>query len=74
MGGGIGSAVVGGLGDVLGTSAALLLLTVLPVVDLLALVPALLHLRRTRSGSAAPSPEPTPEPTPAAALAEQPAD
>ncbi|KQT93993.1 hypothetical protein ASG49_03360 [Marmoricola sp. Leaf446] len=46
VGGGIGSAVVGGLGDVLGVDGALLLLTVLPVLGLLLLVPRLLAARR----------------------------
>jgi predicted MFS family arabinose efflux permease len=41
VGGGVGSAVVGGLGDVLGMAPALLLLTVLPLVGLAALVPQL---------------------------------
>ncbi|WP_170169688.1 MFS transporter [Nocardioides aurantiacus] len=46
VGGGIGSAVVGGLGDPLGVDGALLLLTVLPVLGLLLLVPRLLARRR----------------------------
>ena len=37
VGGGVGSAVVGGLGDVLGMPPALLLLAVLPLVGLVAL-------------------------------------
>ena len=41
VGGGVGSAVVGGLGDVLGMAPALLLLTILPLVGLTALVPQL---------------------------------
>ena len=41
VGGGVGSAVVGGLGDVLGMAPALLLLTILPLVGLAALVPQL---------------------------------
>jgi len=41
VGGGVGSAVVGGLGDVLGMAPALLLLTALPLVGLAALVPQL---------------------------------
>ncbi|SDT17088.1 Major Facilitator Superfamily protein [Nocardioides scoriae] len=41
VGGGIGSAVVGGLGDLLGVDGALLLLAVLPVLGLLVLVPQL---------------------------------
>ena len=49
VGGGVGSAVVGGLGDVFGISWALLGLTVLPLVGLLSLVPAL-----RRSGFRAP--------------------
>ena len=43
VGGGVGSAVVGGLGDVLGMAPALLLLAVLPLVGLAALVPQLLR-------------------------------
>ena len=50
VGGGVGSAVVGGLGDVLGMAPALLLLAALPLVGLAALVP---QLRRS----------PTPIPT-----------
>ena len=46
VGGGVGSAVVGGLGDVLGMARALLLLAVLPVIGLAALAPALLRRRR----------------------------
>jgi MFS family permease len=42
-GGGLGSAVVGGLGDVLGMPTALLLLAGLPLLGLVALTP---HLRR----------------------------
>jgi MFS family permease len=49
VGGGIGSAVVGGLGDVFGISWALLGLTVLPLLGLVSLVPAL-----RRSGLRAP--------------------
>jgi predicted MFS family arabinose efflux permease len=49
VGGGIGSAVVGGLGDVFGISWALLGLTVLPLLGLVSLVPAL-----RRSGPRAP--------------------
>ena len=45
IGGGVGSAVVGGLGDVLGMAPALLLLSVLPLVGLAALVPQLLARR-----------------------------
>ena len=41
VGGGVGSAVVGGLGDVLGMPTALLLLAALPLVGLVALVPQL---------------------------------
>ena len=41
VGGSVGSAVVGGLGDVLGMPGALLLLAVLPVAGLVALVPQL---------------------------------
>jgi MFS family permease len=55
VGGGIGSAVVGGLGDVLGMPPALLLLTILPVAGLLALLP---ELRRAPSLLGT---EPTPE-------------
>ena len=47
VGGGVGSAVVGGLGDVLGMGWALLMLALLPVAGLLALVPLL----RTRGVS-----------------------
>ena len=43
VGGGVGSAVVGGLGDVLGMAPALLLLAALPLVGLAALVPQLLR-------------------------------
>ena len=50
VGGGVGSAVVGGLGEVFGISWALLGLTVLPLVGLLSLVPAL-----RRSGLRAPA-------------------
>jgi len=39
VGGSVGSAVVGGLGDVLGMSIALLLLAALPVAGLVALIP-----------------------------------
>ena len=46
VGGGVGSAVVGGLGDALGMATALLILTVLPVIGLAALAPALLRRRR----------------------------
>ncbi len=46
VGGGIGSAVVGGLGDPLGVDVALLLLTLLPLAGLLLLVPRLLAVRR----------------------------
>jgi MFS family permease len=48
VGGGVGSAVVGGLSDVLSMSGALVLLAVLPVVGLVALVPNL------RAAAAAP--------------------
>jgi hypothetical protein len=41
VGGGVGSAVVGGLSDVLTMSGALLLLAALPVLGLVALVPQL---------------------------------
>ncbi len=41
VGGGVGSAVVGGLGSVLGMAQALLLLTLLPVAGLVALYPRL---------------------------------
>ncbi len=41
VGGGVGSAVVGGLGDVLGMPSALLLLAALPVLGLVALAPQL---------------------------------
>jgi MFS family permease len=41
VGGGVGSAVVGGLGDVLGMAPALLLLAALPLIGLVALVPQL---------------------------------
>jgi len=43
VGGGVGSAVVGGLGDVLGMAPALLLLAALPIVGLIALAPQLLR-------------------------------
>lgn len=45
VGGGVGSAVVGGLGDVLGMAPALLLLAALPIVGLAALAPQLLRRR-----------------------------
>ncbi len=41
VGGSVGSAVVGGLGDVLGMPGALLLLAALPLAGLVALVPQL---------------------------------
>ncbi len=41
VGGGVGSAVVGGLGDVLGMPSALLLLAALPLLGLVALAPQL---------------------------------
>jgi predicted MFS family arabinose efflux permease len=41
VGGGVGSAVVGGLGDVLTMGGALLLLAALPVLGLVALAPQL---------------------------------
>jgi hypothetical protein len=41
VGGGVGSAVVGGLGEVLGMSGALLLLALLPLAGIAALVPQL---------------------------------
>jgi hypothetical protein len=41
VGGSIGSAVVGGLGDVLGIPTSIALLAVLPVLGLVALVPEL---------------------------------
>ncbi len=41
VGGGVGSAVVGGLGDVLGMGEALLLLAALPLLGLAALAPQL---------------------------------
>ena len=41
MGGGVGSAVVGGLGDVLGMGEALLILAALPLLGLAALAPQL---------------------------------
>ncbi len=41
VGGGVGSAVVGGLGEVLGMPAALLLLAALPVAGIIALLPQL---------------------------------
>ena len=44
-GGGLGSAVVGGLGDVLGMPTALLMLAALPLLGLVALTP---NLRRAR--------------------------
>ena len=49
VGGGVGSAVVGGLGDVLGMGAALLLLMVLPLLGLGALLPTLLADRSSRT-------------------------
>jgi MFS family permease len=54
VGGGVGSAVVGGIGDVLGMGPALLILTVLPLLGLCVLAPQL--WRRTR-------PEPVVEPS-----------
>ena len=45
VGGGVGSAVVGGLGDVLGMAPALLMLAALPLLGLLALAPQLLTRR-----------------------------
>lgn len=53
-GGSVGSAVVGGIGDVIGMGVALLVLAVLPLLGLLTLRPL---LRR-------PIPEPEPAPTP----------
>ena len=49
VGGGVGSAVVGGLGDVLGIGTSLLLLTALPLVGLGALLPTLLADRSSRT-------------------------
>jgi MFS family permease len=43
VGGGVGSAVVGGLGDTLGMAPALLLLTALPLAGLAALTPQMLR-------------------------------
>lgn len=48
VGGGIGSAVVGGLGDALGVEYALLMLTALPVLGLALLLPRLLRRRADR--------------------------
>ena len=48
VGGSVGSAVVGGLSEVLGMPGALLLLAVLPVAGLVALVPQLAGNRRPR--------------------------
>jgi MFS family permease len=50
VGGSVGSAVVGGLGDVIGIDASLALLAVLPVLGLGALRP---ELRRTAREAAA---------------------
>jgi len=41
VGGGVGSAAVGGLGDVLGIGGSLLVLAVIPLIGLIALVPEL---------------------------------
>jgi hypothetical protein len=41
VGGGVGSAVVGGIGELLGIDLSLLLLALLPVLGALALVPTL---------------------------------
>ncbi len=55
VGGGLGSAVVGGLGGVVGMPAALLLLVALPLIGLVALVrPLRLSLRTHRRRRAAP--------------------
>jgi predicted MFS family arabinose efflux permease len=48
VGGGVGSAVVGGLGDLLGIGTALLLLVVLPLGGLAVLSPSLLRSARRR--------------------------
>ena len=48
VGGGVGSAVVGGLGDLLGIGTALLLLVVLPLGGLAVLAPSLLGSARAR--------------------------
>lgn len=48
VGGGVGSAVVGGLGDLLGIGTALLLLVVLPLGGLAVLAPSLLRSARAR--------------------------
>lgn len=58
VGGSIGSAVVGGLGDVIGIDRSLLLLAVLPLLGLVALVP---ELRRTRENGRAPGAEACPD-------------
>ncbi len=52
VGGGFGSAVVGGLGEVLGIAPALLLLMMLPLVGLAALTPQLLRSRAAASRGA----------------------
>ena len=41
VGGGVGSAVIGGLGEALGITGSLLVLGVVPLIGLLALVPEL---------------------------------
>jgi MFS family permease len=56
VGGGVGSAVVGGLGDVLGMAPALLLLTALPLAGLVALVPQLKTSPRGGGGELADCP------------------
>ena len=48
VGGGVGSAVVGGIGELLGIDRSLLLLALLPVLGALALVPTL-RLERART-------------------------
>lgn len=55
VGGGVGSAVVGGLGEVLGMSQALLLLAALPVAGIFALLPQLRPRRATPTEPARPA-------------------
>lgn len=54
VGGGVGSAVVGGIGEVLGIDRSLLFLALLPVLGALALVPTLRAERVRPDGSAGP--------------------
>jgi UPF0716 family protein affecting phage T7 exclusion len=55
VGGSVGSAVVGGLGDVIGIDASLALLAVLPLLGLAALRPELRRTARAREAAAAAS-------------------